>query len=1276
MPSAPRDTASAHYSARRRLTAIIAAVAVLGTSAVVAVTVGAPRHPGDKDAMSVLDCPRGTTSLVGLDPSGPISCVHADQPPAGVDVAKPVSTAELLTRDGAAQEAIAAAENAGVPTPASASAQDPRAVSCDGDGTSGYRVQAVYAYDPAKAVGSVGGDRFSSLEPKIQQWAAGVDTVFNRSAAMTGGYRSVRWVTKSDSSAGCLPAVIKVPMSSSTLNAWGLSAMMSDMQAAGHSLPNRKYLIWAEANQLCGIANVYSSGSSGGRYATAAQDNYNNGYAPMYTRVDTSCWGNSVHSTEAHELTHNLGGVLNNSPNHSAQSHCTDESDIMCYSDGAGIVMRTVCPPDNEILLDCNGDDYFSTRPAPGSWLATNWNTANSRFLIGGGDGTNGGAVGTNRSDVSANAGVAGLPTQASTSLTAPPGRTHATSWTTQTPRCAVTAAGDQATLRCAPGVVAGSFTATTTDSTGVSTQSTAEVPFDQTLRAATVTISGSADSCAAAPVSVTAKVADSASGLGVYGATVQFIQSGTVVGSAVTDTTGTAAGVANMTGAGTITARVADATYSGATPVGAVAVTQTCSVTSLTGYLADSNVPAGDPVIVRGTAADARGAAAGAVVTVKMGTQSINAVVNEYGYWNATFPTITATASVTASAGSVQNRSLGTVTMVPWNTSVTLSSPGASAGATAALTGQVLRDHPVTWDRSAVAGTVVTLRAGTWSTTATTDSLGRYTATTPALTVATPVTASVAATPSMTAASTTTTVSVSASYASALTLTAPASSWAGSTVTMSGTLVLTSQLGTAASVSGRTVTVKVVSAGVTRTFTAVTTSTGGYSVAVPGLAANATATASFAGTGGHPAATSAPTTVTVNPLTYATTLTITSIPTSVATGTAAVVTGQLMTKASSGATTPAAGAVVRVVATAEGSAPATYNATASTTGTWTVTLPARPARTSLTAYFDGTSAWPAVNSGAPRVIDVYAPTYTSAVSLTSAPTSAGYGQTSTVAGTLKFTSSAGPVPSMTGHRVRVVFTPSGASPATVYATASSTGAWTAKSPALTRATTVSVFFDKVGTIPQAPAVPARTIAVGNFATLPVVSSSTTKLTGAGTATVTGTVYKVYGTTKLTRPTARVTVKVYDAAGAYRNATTVTTDSYGRFTAKVAVSYTGTLRTSVAAATGTGAGTAPNRGISVAFKSSMTLSTRTAKYNAYLTASTQLSPARGSRPMYLQRYANRKWSTVVVPKTDKYGRAKASVKQTVRGTVYYRWYTPGDRYNLSAYSPQLSVSVK
>ena len=41
-----------------------------------------------------------------------------------------------------------------------------------------------------------------------------------------------------------------------------------------------------------------------------------------------------------------------------------------------------MCPKKHETRLDCGHDDYFSTNPKPKSYLAENWNVAQSEFLL------------------------------------------------------------------------------------------------------------------------------------------------------------------------------------------------------------------------------------------------------------------------------------------------------------------------------------------------------------------------------------------------------------------------------------------------------------------------------------------------------------------------------------------------------------------------------------------------------------------------------------------------------------------------------------------------------------------------------------------------------------------------------------------------------------------------------------------------------------------------------------------------------------------------------
>jgi len=233
-------------------------------------------------------------------------------------------------------------------------------IACDGNGQSGYRVQVLYVH------GSANADRYSQYLASFRGWASEVDVIYNSSAGQTGGTRHIRYVTDS----GCNVVVDDVAIDNGSLNNFGAS--VNAVQALGYNRTDRKYLMFVDATALCGIAFV-------GLDSQPGQGNSNNS-GPSFARVDSGCWSAGP---AAHELTHTMGSVNNDSPNHTQYGHCTDDYDLMCYQDGPGTTLRIVCPDraqDN--LLDCNHDDYFNTNPQPGSYLATHWNTANNRFLI------------------------------------------------------------------------------------------------------------------------------------------------------------------------------------------------------------------------------------------------------------------------------------------------------------------------------------------------------------------------------------------------------------------------------------------------------------------------------------------------------------------------------------------------------------------------------------------------------------------------------------------------------------------------------------------------------------------------------------------------------------------------------------------------------------------------------------------------------------------------------------------------------------------------------
>ena len=246
-------------------------------------------------------------------------------------------------------------------------AEGPSPFACFGDGRDGFRVQVIYARAADVA------DHYNQYAASFVAWTARVDQMVADSAAETGGIRRVRFQTD----ASCHLAIDRVVLSAAGDDTFG--ATMNELHARGYTRTDRKYLVYVDANIYCGLGQL-----AGDDTASAVPGvNRNNGHfltTGFIARVDNGCWG-TPDSVEAHEVMHTLGGVQNSAPHATGGSHCLDEHDRMCGDDGYGGPTVATCPLSHENLFDCNHDDYFSTDPAPGSYLATHWNTANSSFL-------------------------------------------------------------------------------------------------------------------------------------------------------------------------------------------------------------------------------------------------------------------------------------------------------------------------------------------------------------------------------------------------------------------------------------------------------------------------------------------------------------------------------------------------------------------------------------------------------------------------------------------------------------------------------------------------------------------------------------------------------------------------------------------------------------------------------------------------------------------------------------------------------------------------------
>jgi ribosomal protein L24E len=294
-------------------------------------------------------------------PDGRAMCTHGSDPaPDGVDFRVP----QPPVAPGRAQGLLFPDPPGDAPTQAAASP----GIGCYGDGSDGNRVQAIYAFPADHA------DRYAQMVASIRQWAAETDAVYQSSAAQTGGTRRIRFMTDKN----CDLVVTRVALSANGDDS--LDTTIAELAAQGYNRSDRKYLVWMDSTVLCGIGTYYADDRP-------TADNFNNGRSGIpgsVSRIDAGCWGlgSRGQSIEAHELMHSLGAVMPSAPNSTINGHCSDTDDRMCYADGSPLlVLRAICGSDQEALFDCHHDDYFSTAPPAGNYLATHWNAASSSFL-------------------------------------------------------------------------------------------------------------------------------------------------------------------------------------------------------------------------------------------------------------------------------------------------------------------------------------------------------------------------------------------------------------------------------------------------------------------------------------------------------------------------------------------------------------------------------------------------------------------------------------------------------------------------------------------------------------------------------------------------------------------------------------------------------------------------------------------------------------------------------------------------------------------------------
>ena len=221
---------------------------------------------------------------------------------------------------------------------------------------SGSRSVAVYAH----AIGSP--NRLDGVRSDIQAAVRSANGLLAAAGAETGIVADYRFA--------CDP-VGQPEVSVISTAARDYDAIVDAARAAGMVRSNEDYWIFADFPspnpRFAGVGTFHDDDA-----LSATNDNYRNaGYGITYG-------GHWATRTPMHENGHNMGAVQRSAPDASGAGHCDGDvtTEVMCYDDGGprwdsdhecGVVPA-------QLHYDACQNDYFNTKPAPGTYLATRHN--------------------------------------------------------------------------------------------------------------------------------------------------------------------------------------------------------------------------------------------------------------------------------------------------------------------------------------------------------------------------------------------------------------------------------------------------------------------------------------------------------------------------------------------------------------------------------------------------------------------------------------------------------------------------------------------------------------------------------------------------------------------------------------------------------------------------------------------------------------------------------------------------------------------------------------
>lgn len=257
---------------------------------------------------------------------------------------------------------------------------------CAGDGVSGRRVRVYYGY-PSDTP-----ENASAYRTSIRQSVAMADASLDAQTPRAEGQhlrihcRNGRRVTVG--SIALLPIGGDNTFTFDDVIESLVSRVENGLGSANMDTPRFTYVVFVDNVTCC-----FGPAGQGTIYWDDRADpdrNFNNRLeaGPRFAVVELRGSTAADAFVFLHEVGHTIGAVQVSAPHSTGWGHCYTTVDVMCSADGGpwfvgGGTMVSVCaqPPVGQFTFDCEGGDYYEVDPAPGSFLARHWNTADSGWL-------------------------------------------------------------------------------------------------------------------------------------------------------------------------------------------------------------------------------------------------------------------------------------------------------------------------------------------------------------------------------------------------------------------------------------------------------------------------------------------------------------------------------------------------------------------------------------------------------------------------------------------------------------------------------------------------------------------------------------------------------------------------------------------------------------------------------------------------------------------------------------------------------------------------------